>query len=58
MQIETIPIEKINPASYNPRKDLKPGDEEYEKLRKSMKEFGYSEPIVWNRTTGNVCGGH
>ena len=26
MQIETVSIEKINPAIYNPRKDLKPGD--------------------------------
>lgn len=51
-------IQELKPASYNPRKDLKPGDPEYEKLRRSIEEFGYVEPIVWNKTTGNVVGGH
>lgn len=58
MRIEKIPIEKLNPAKYNPRKDLKPGDSEYEKLKRSIEEFGYVEPIVWNERTGNVVGGH
>ncbi len=39
MEIRKIPIEKLNPAAYNPRKDLKPGDPEYEKLRRSIEEF-------------------
>jgi len=51
-------VEKLNPAKYNPRKDLKPGDPEYEKLLRSVEEFGYVEPIVWNRQTGNIVGGH
>lgn len=58
MIIKKIPIEKLNPAKYNPRKDLKPGDPEYEKLKRSILEFGYVEPIVWNERTGNVVGGH
>ena len=58
MKIETIKIEKINPAAYNPRKDLKPGDAEYEKLKKSINTFGYVEPLVWNSRTGNLVGGH
>lgn len=45
MDIRTIPIEKINPASYNPRIDLQPGDLEYEALKQSMKRFGAVEPI-------------
>jgi DNA modification methylase len=56
--IQKIPIGKLNPAKYNPRKDLKPGDPEYEKLKKSMEAFGYVEPIVWNKRTGNIVGGH
>jgi DNA modification methylase len=56
--IQKIPIGKLNPAKYNPRKDLKPGDPEYEKLKKSMETFGYVEPIVWNKRTGNIVGGH
>jgi len=58
MIIQTLPVTKLAPAEYNPRKDLKPGDPEYEKLKRSITEFGYVEPVVWNRTTGHVVGGH
>ena len=58
MRIEKKRIEELNPATYNPRKDLHSGDAEYEKLRRSIEEFGYVEPIIWNATTGNVVGGH
>ena len=58
MTIEKIPAARLNPAAYNPRKDLKPGDREYEKLKRSIAEFGYVEPVIWNRQTGNVVGGH
>ena len=43
MNIQTLPVGKLVPADYNPRKDLKPGDPEYEKLRRSLSEFGYAE---------------
>jgi len=58
MQVEKIPIDRLNPAAYNPRKNLQPGDPEYEKLRQSIEEFGYVDPIVWNERTGNIVGGH
>ena len=58
MEIKKISIDKINPASYNPRKDLKPDDVEYKHLVKSIDEFGYVEPLVWNKQTGNLVGGH
>lgn len=58
MNIQQIPAARLNPAAYNPRKDLKPGDKEYEKLKRSIAEFGYVEPVIWNRQTGNVVGGH
>lgn len=58
MEIKKIPIDKINPAPYNPRKDLQPGDREYESLKKSINEFGFVEPLVWNKKTGNLVGGH
>ncbi len=51
-------IANLIPADYNPRKDLKPGDPDYEKLKHSMKEFGYVDPIIWNQQTGRVVGGH
>ena len=58
MNIKTISISKINPAVYNPRKDLKPDDAEYKQLLKSMDEFGCVQPLVWNKRTGNLVGGH
>ena len=33
---------KLNPAAYNPRKDLKPGDKEYEKLKRSIAAVSYT----------------
>jgi DNA modification methylase len=58
MIIEKIPLDKLNPAPYHPRKDLQPGDPEYEKLKKSILTFGCVQIIVWNKRTGNVVGGH
>ena len=58
MQIQKISINKINPAPYNPRKDLKPGDIEYEKIKKSINEFDLVEPLVWNKQTGNLVAGY
>ncbi len=58
MQVSKIPIGQLNPAAYNPRQYFQPGDPEYEKLKRSMQEFGYVEPIVWNKRTGNIVGGH
>ena len=58
MLIEKIKTKQLIPAEYNPRKDLKPGDPEYEKLKRSLEEFGYVEPVIWNKTTGRVIGGH
>ena len=58
MTIETLKVERLLPADYNPRKDLKPGDAEYEKLKRSIEQFGYVEPVIWNKTTGRVVGGH
>lgn len=58
MDIRKIPVSMIRAAEYNPRIDLKPGDPEYEKLKRSIEEFGYVEPLVWNERTGNLVGGH
>ncbi|MBR3999406.1 MAG: DNA modification methylase [Clostridia bacterium] len=58
MVIEKKNTAELLPAEYNPRKDLKPGDTEYEKLKRSIEQFGYVEPVIWNKTTGRVVGGH
>jgi len=58
MKIQKISVNRINPAAYNPRKDLTPSDLEYKQLAKSIEEFGFVEPLVWNRRTDNLVGGH
>ena len=47
MIIEKKHTADLLPADYNPRKDLKPGDAEYEKLKRSIEQFGYVEPVIW-----------
>lgn len=58
MDIQTKKLKDLIPADYNPRKSLKPGDPEYEKLKRSLEQFGYVEPIIWNQQTKTVVGGH
>lgn len=58
MRWETLPIDELKPAPYNPRKPLRRGMPAYERLRRSLEEFELVQPIVWNRRTGHVVGGH
>jgi ParB-like chromosome segregation protein Spo0J len=58
MKIKTVHISELKTADYHPRKQLKPGDAIYEKLSKSIRQFDYVDPIIWNERTGNIVGGH
>lgn len=59
MNIRKFKLSDLNPAKYNPRKALKPGDPEFEKLKRSITEFGYVELIVINVANNNtVISGH
>lgn len=58
MEIRKVPISLLNAAPYNPRKDLQPGDPEYQKIARSIEKYGCVEPIIWNEKTGNMIGGH
>lgn len=58
MKIKEIAINRLQPSDYNPRKNLQPEDPEYQKLKKSIEQFGYVEPIVFNERSGRVIGGH
>lgn len=58
MVVEKRSVNELLPAEYNPRKALRPGDPEYEKLKRSIQQFGYVEPVIWNKRTGKVVGGH
>ena len=58
VHIERMRLDDLIPAGYNPRKALKAGDEEYEKLKRSVETFGLVEPLVWNRRSGVLVGRH
>ncbi len=58
METAIMKLEDIRPADYNPRKALKPGDDEYEALKNSLDRFDLVEPLVLNKTTGNLVSGH
>lgn len=58
MEWGTVQLDGINPAPYNPRKDLQAGDEEYEAIKRSIQEFGYVDPLVVNRVNNILVGGH
>ena len=57
MEWKTLSVDALRPAAYNPRKKLKAGDKEYEKIKNSILEFGYVEPIIVNFDM-TVIGGH
>jgi len=57
MKWQTLPLGQLRPAAYNPRKALKPSDKEYQKIKNSIQEFGYVEPIIANFDM-TVIGGH
>lgn len=59
VNVRTFRIADLNPAAYNPRVELKPGDSDFEKLKRSIEEFGYVELIVVNVGNDNtVISGH
>ncbi len=57
MEFRKLKISDLVPATYNPRKKLKPGDKEFEKIKNSITEFGYVEPIIVNADL-TIIGGH
>ena len=55
MIIETKSIEDLKAASYNPRKST---EKQEANLRASLEKFGVVEPIIYNKKTDNIVGGH
>lgn len=56
-ELKVLPISVLKPAEYNPRKKLKPGDREYKKIKDSIEEFGFADPLVVNADM-TIIGGH
>ena len=53
-----ILLAHLIPDAKNPRKDLKKGDPEFEKINKSVEKFGQLDPIIFNTRTRKILGGH
>jgi hypothetical protein len=58
MILLTMSLAELHPAPYNPRLTLKKSDKRYRKLKRSLQRFGLLEPLIWNRRTGYLVGGH
>ncbi len=57
LRTERRKLVDLKAAEYNPRKALTPDDAEYQKIRRSIEEFGYVDPIIINED-GTIIGGH
>lgn len=53
--IQRMKLTELCPAEYNPRKITKKA---FSGLQASIGRFGLLIPIVWNKRTGNIVGGH
>ena len=58
MTLRELPIEKLKPAPYNPRRTSRLGKARYQRLRRSMEAFDLVQPLVWNQRTGHLVAGH
>lgn len=57
MITKELNVYDLKPASYNPRKELSNDDEEYIKIKDSINNFGYVDPIIVNNDM-TIIGGH
>lgn len=57
MNTVRVKLSQLSTAEYNPRKRLRPGEPEYEQLKRSIETFGYVDPIIANKD-GTIIGGH
>ena len=55
MIIEIKKISDLKPAPYNPRQST---EKQEKKLQESLTKFGVVEPIIFNKQTGYIVGGH
>lgn len=58
LSIVTMQLKDLKPANYNPRVALTESDPEYQRIKSSIEQFGYVDPIIWNEQTNNIVGGH
>ena len=54
-EVKRMSLTDLRPAEYNPRSM---SDKAYDGLGKSLGRFGVLIPIVWNKRSGTIVGGH
>lgn len=57
MNLQNRKLSELKPAKYNPRKKLTPEDVEFQRIKRSIEQFGYVDPIIVNKD-GTIIGGH
>ena len=57
MNMQERLLSELHPAEYNPRITLTPADEEYQRIKRSIEQYGYVDPIIIN-ADGTIIGGH
>jgi len=55
IQIEQVPIADLHPDPVNPRRIT---DQELEALTRSIRQFGFIDPIIVRREDKTIIGGH
>ncbi|HEX7580080.1 MAG TPA: ParB N-terminal domain-containing protein, partial [Thermoanaerobaculia bacterium] len=55
LTVEEIPIDLLRPDPANPRRI---GEEELDSLTRSLRRFGFVQPVLARRQDGTVIGGH
>jgi ParB-like chromosome segregation protein Spo0J len=55
MIIEKKKLSELTPAPYNPRQSTAKQEKQ---LKASLEKFGVVEPIIFNKQTGYIVGGH
>ena len=55
MELEKVKIEQLEPAAYNPRQI---STKQYKDLKESITKFGIVDPIIVNKNSYTIVGGH
>lgn len=58
LKMQKVNTKELKAAKYNPRRKLEKTDEAYQRIKSSIEEFGYVDPIIVNANNMTVIGGH
>lgn len=58
LKMQKVKTKDLKAAKYNPRRKLEKNDEAYQRIKSSIEEFGYVDPMIVNANNMTVIGGH